>query len=251
MKLNDNNKYFKDWYYKLSGDDRRLNSETTKKEVFSIKKILNLPKDSKILDLASGHGRHSLLMADYYQMTALDNNDEALNKLRVSVRKQKKDIRIVKSDMRNIPFTDEFDAVIIVFNSFGYFRKDEDNLKVIKSAYRSLKKGGLFLLDLRNKNMVLKNTMSRGWMREKEMYILNEYNFSLDEDIEEMKVIVIDQKAKKISETGFISKLYSHKKLEALLKKEKFKIVNSYGDLVSLEKYIPSSSRRYVLVAKK
>lgn len=52
--------------------------------------------------------------------------------------------------MREIGFEDEFDAIISVSTSFGYFADDSDNAKTIHSARAALKKDGELLLDLEN-----------------------------------------------------------------------------------------------------
>jgi hypothetical protein len=47
-----------------------------------------------------------------------------------------------------------------MFTSFGYFKSDEENEKVIEQVSCSLKKGGWFVLDFMNKSFVLDNFRS-------------------------------------------------------------------------------------------
>lgn len=53
-------------------------------------------------------------------------------------------------------FRGEFDRVICMSGSFGYF-SDNDNLRVLENVSRALTKGGLFLLDLPNRDLFVRN----------------------------------------------------------------------------------------------
>lgn len=48
--------------------------------------------------------------------------------------------------MLSLPFHEQFDAVINMFLSFGFFEKDEENLAVMKNFFAALKTGGKLLL---------------------------------------------------------------------------------------------------------
>lgn len=53
----------------------------------------------------------------------------------------------VHGDMRDLPWTGEFDVVLSWFTSFGYF-PDEENHRVLQEASRALRPGGLFAIEL-------------------------------------------------------------------------------------------------------
>ena len=58
-------------------------------------------------------------------------------------------VRFVQGDARQLPFEDrEFDAVLCLGNSFGYFTSAGDDRKVLREVARVLKPGGVFLLDI-------------------------------------------------------------------------------------------------------
>jgi SAM-dependent methyltransferase len=56
----------------------------------------------------------------------------------------------LRSDMREIPFFEQFEAVVSLFTSFGYFDDRTDDEKVLEGAARALVPGGRLLLDLPN-----------------------------------------------------------------------------------------------------
>jgi SAM-dependent methyltransferase len=49
--------------------------------------------------------------------------------------------------MREIAFADDFDAVINIFTSFGYFEHEIENQRVLEAVERALKPLGAFLID--------------------------------------------------------------------------------------------------------
>ena len=51
--------------------------------------------------------------------------------------------------MRSLPWTGRFDRVLCWFTSFGYFGDDE-NRQVLAEAFRVLRPGGLFAVELNN-----------------------------------------------------------------------------------------------------
>ena len=65
--------------------------------------------------------------------------------------------------MRRLPFENEFDVVINMFTSFGYFEKESDNQKVLEGVSRALKPGGKFLIDVKNRDFLVKHFRPRHW----------------------------------------------------------------------------------------
>ena len=51
-------------------------------------------------------------------------------------------------DMRELCLPTELDAILCVCDGMNYITKDEDLIKIFKSAYKHLKSGGLFIFDV-------------------------------------------------------------------------------------------------------
>lgn len=117
-----------------------------------------------ILDLACGPGRHSVPLAKAgFRVTAVDREPFLLEKARDYAAREEAEIAFVEEDMRRFERAEAFDAAINMFSSFGYFEDPEDDLTVLRNAYRSLKPGGRLLLDVRGKEvhaMGLQETVS-------------------------------------------------------------------------------------------
>ena len=62
---------------------------------------------------------------------------------------------------------------------FGVFDKEKDDLKVLKGVGKALKEVELFLLDLNNREQVIRNFARRRWRPEKDFVMLEENFFDL------------------------------------------------------------------------
>ncbi len=117
---------------------------------------LDIKKGSRILDVACGFGRHlGFFLRKGLRAFGLDLS---LPYLRYAARKlPKTHLRkspLVCGDMHTLPFSDEsFDAVICLFNSFGYFTpgSPHSHLSVLREVGRILRRGGRFFLEVPNK----------------------------------------------------------------------------------------------------
>lgn len=144
----------KDWYEKSFGEDYLLvykhrDADGAAREVKKMISWLDLPPGSRVLDLCCGTGRHSLALADSgYRVSDVDLSGVLLREARRSdVRRR---VEWHQADMRSLPLDGGFDAVLNLFTSFGYFREDGEQLKVLREIYRMLKPGGRFIIDFMN-----------------------------------------------------------------------------------------------------
>jgi SAM-dependent methyltransferase len=100
------------------------------------------------LDLCCGPGRHSIpLVQRGFHVTAVDRSPFLLNKARERSAQAGVALEFVECDAREFVRAAAFDLAINLYTSFGYFSREED-LKVLKNVRTSLKKGGVFILEL-------------------------------------------------------------------------------------------------------
>lgn len=144
----------KDWYEKSFGEDYLLvykhrDAAGAVREVRKMISWLDLPEHARVLDLCCGTGRHSLALADSgYRVTGVDLSGVLLREARKLDTKQR--VTWVQADMREIPLEGHYDAVLNLFTSFGYFREDEEQRKVLREIARMLNPGGRFIIDFMN-----------------------------------------------------------------------------------------------------
>lgn len=122
-------------------------------EIHSLIKGLHLPVRGKVLDVCCGSGRHSRVLAEMgYEVTGVD-----LSSYLLDIAKKKdplKRIRYERCDMRKIPFHEEFDIAFNLFTSFGYFSTDQENELAMQQIVRSVKPGGIVVIDYLNPEYV-------------------------------------------------------------------------------------------------
>jgi len=243
--------FFEKWYLELWLSGERFKPAYIKKEVAFIKRVLDLPKGAKILDLCCGHGRHVLPLAKAgYEMTGLDLSHKALSLLKAEANKQKLNVRVVRSDMRRILFQNEFDAVINMFTAFGYLENDKEDLKVLKSVAKTLRPGGRFLIDMSNKDSILANYQPKSWKKEGKLILLEERTYNPKTSRNITKTEVVDEKGR--SHFFHISlRMYSVKELKAQLKKAGLKVIKSWKDIDGHEKREKIPKRIILLAVKK
>ena len=152
------------WYQAFFGQDYldvygyQFTAERAALEADFVIKVLGLRPGDLVLDLCSGQGRHAVPLAEReMHVTALDMSFQYLEMAVAAARASGVQFATVHADMRNIPFSNRFDAVINMFSSFGYLESEAEDARVLASIQRALRPGGLVLLDLLNRDWVIAN----------------------------------------------------------------------------------------------
>jgi len=154
--------------------------------------LLGLQPGAKILDLACGPGRFAIPLAKRgFRVVGLDICEVYLEQARAKAQGHGLQIEFIRSDMRAIPFESEFDAVINLFTSFGYFEREEDHLQVLREVYKSLKPNGRFLLELMNRDWLIKNFRPRNWQEYPNFFVLEESTMNFARNRVESRWIVL------------------------------------------------------------
>ncbi|MGH2479952.1 MAG: class I SAM-dependent methyltransferase [Ktedonobacteraceae bacterium] len=97
--------------------------EWTEQDVNFLARQLPLPRYTRVLDLCCGYGRHALCLAQRgYQVTGLDRDEAAISEARKRAEEAGQPITYIAGDMLRIgELSGEFDAIINMWQSFGYF----------------------------------------------------------------------------------------------------------------------------------
>lgn len=238
-------KFFDEHYLKVY---KELEKETSR-EVEAIVRMMDLKPKAKILDLCCGYGRHSIeLVQRGFQVIGYDLSDFFIEKAKKDSVDLGVEIEFVKGDMRKLPFDKEFDAVVNIFTSFGFFDKESDDFKVTKGVSRALKKGGLFLLDLKNREYLIRNFQRRRWRQQEDFIMLEDNFFDLFTSRWELTRTLLFQNGRK-KENSFSLRMYSFTEILNLLKKSGFILESVYGDFDFREYSLDSP--RMILISRK
>ncbi len=145
--------------------------EAAEPEVAFAIRQLKLKQQDHVLDLACGAGRHMVhLLRHTARVVGLDYSAASLKSARECLGGAG---RLVRADMRSIPFGRVLDVVVNFFTSFGYFVRAEENLAVVREVARVLKPGGQFFIDYLNAAFVEK-TLVPVSTRQREGYTIRE-----------------------------------------------------------------------------
>ncbi len=222
----------------------------TKNQVDFIVKTLGLKRGNKILDLACGHGRHSIELAKRgCKVVGQDLNGYFLEQAKKDAKKARVKVDFTQGDMREIGFENEFDAVLNLFTAFGYLESDNEDQKVLFQISKALKKRGKLFIDLMNRERVIREFQQKDWMMNKDgSAVLIEHEFDLLNgrmlDIRTW----IEPKAKQ-KKLIILLRLYTLAELNRMLNTVGLKITNTFGDYQGSDYEV--SSRRLIVLGQK
>lgn len=226
-----------------------ITQDWTKRVVDFLEKSLCLKPGMKVLDLACGHGRHTIEFARRgYNMTGQDINSYFLEIAKQSAEQAGVNIHWVQQDIRNIPFENEFDMVLNV-SAFGYLENDEEDQKIVNQVAKALKPKGKFVIDIINREAIIRFYKEKDWYELSDgTKILLERKFDLMSGHNKEKLIKISKDNQE--EVLFvITRQYTLVELINMCKRSGLSFVNVYGDYNADELVI--NSKRCILVSKK
>jgi len=217
-------------------------------EVEQVLHLADLSPGATVLDLCCGPGRHSLELARRgFSVTGVDRTTSYLEKARASARKEKLGINFVQDDMRCFCRPDTFDAAIMMFTSFGYFSDPAENRQVLANLHRSLRGGGVLIMDMMGKEVLARIFRERDWVEIDDVILMEERTVGTDWNWIETKWILLKGKERK--EFRFSLWLCSARELSQLLEECGFGSVTIYGDLEGAP--YDQKAKRLVAVARK
>jgi SAM-dependent methyltransferase len=224
-----------------------LTPERTQAEVDFLVRELALDQEYDILDLACGFGRHvNELAALGHHVTGVDRSRGFLEIARKAAEIIQVPTTYLQGDMRHIDFHEEFDHVLLLFTSFGYF-KDDENLLVLKNVCRALKPGGLFVFDSHNRDSFLKHLLPF-WITESgQDLMIDRGSFDTESGRWYNRRIVFRDGVRK--DKLFFVRFYNPNEIVDLLMQAGLEVDRMFAGFDSQP--LTSESRRMVIIARK
>ena len=235
-------KWFDSKYYHILYKNR--DQQEAEKFLKNLSKLKFFKKNSKIIDIACGKGRHSLFLAELgYDVTGIDLSK---NSIKHAQQFEKKSLKFDIADMRETYKKNSFDISLNLFTSFGYFNNKEDNFSAIKAMSENLKNDGILIIDFLNSKKVISNLIKT------EIKEINEVQFNISRKVENGFII------KNIEVNHDDKKMYYQEKVKTLTKENFSKlltfaglqIIDTFGNY-KLDKFNPQTSDRLIIIAKK
>lgn len=234
----------------------------TKKQVSFLIDKLGLTAKNKILDLGCGYGRHTLELAKRgFSVIGFDYSKSLLAIARQEAKKQSINAKFIKGDMRKLDFKNEFDVVVCMFTSFGYFSTSSEHEITLRNIAAALKSGGKFLLDTNNLIRSLSAIVKEGTMNLQGEIIVpakisklsNGLKVALSQkfDLKTMRWKLIRRWTENGKKKEYASdiRLFTFSEIKYLLEKSGFKIEQTWGNFEGAP--FGDASRRLIILAKK
>ena len=241
--------WFKDWFETQEYQNvyQHRNERDAEDLVTLILNNVILNNSAKVLDMASGAGRHSILFAKKgFDVTAVDLSKNMLSVARSKAQSENLNINFVHADLRYFAYTVKFDLIVNLFTSFGYFESDLENFQILESAYEHLNEKGFFILDFFNKHFIENNLVPETIDKIGSGEIIQQRKIEgqrLNKDI----VIKNNGHSKKFRESV---RMYDPEELSRELTRIGFAIEKTFGDFHG-SKFDKNYSKRIILFARK
>jgi SAM-dependent methyltransferase len=193
-----------------------------------IEKRLALAPGGTVLDVGCGLGLHVLeFAARGYMGVGLDLSLPMLS--RASEEAQLRNLRVnfLHSDMREMSFEGAFDAVLCLGTTLGYF-DDETNRKIVERLYRALRPGGVLLLDVVNRDYVIRSQPNLIWFEGEGCVCMEESEFNFFTSRLHIKRTVILDSGRQ-TENEYSLRLYSLHELGQILNGIGFRVTEVSG----------------------
>lgn len=243
----ENKEWFGEWfdspYYHILYHDR--DHGEAQAFIDKIVDYFKLSTEHHILDLACGKGRHSIyLNKKGYDVIGID-----LSRQNISHANQFANSRLAfyRHDMREVFRNEEFDFVLNMFTSFGYFDAHEENQAAITAIEKGLKSNGYLLLDFLNPYKVINNLVPA------EVKTVHDIDFQITKHVSDDKYIVKDIRFDDNGESyHFQERVKVIRRLEFLefFKSAKLDLIEVFGDY-QLNLYDCDVSDRMIFIVKK
>ena len=200
-----------------------------KGQIDGVERFLTLEPRSRILDLACGAGRQTLELARRgHRVLGMDS---AIAEAKAAAKHERLNVHFMKCDIRQIPYKAEFDAVVSLFTGFGTLPNERDDLRCLESIKRALKPEGKLLLDLLNKEWLMRHFEPNFWEQDENKkgdVVLDQISFNFETGRLDNHRTIVGPDGKR--QPSFVSlRVYTLTELKGLLERAGLVYVQSWG----------------------
>lgn len=243
----------KQWYTNIFNDldsdwEAIVDMRDTEKETGFIESTL--PKKGLVLDLCCGTGRHSIdLCRRGWNVVGIDLSRNLLAIAKIRRDEAGVKFPLVKADMRYFPFKEKvFNAIINMFTSFGYLPSETEDLKCLLEVHRTLRDKGRFLLDLANRDHIVRGFRERDWAEFAPYYLLEKRLLNTGNSKLTSNWIIIRKDTGETKSIVHTVRLYTLNQIHQLLSRTGLAVKEIYGGYESQEFNLEAS--RMIILAQ-
>ena len=233
---------------------RAYADELTRSEVDFLETALGLRDDAVVLDVACGGGRHALELARRgYSVEGVDSSATLVAFATQRAYEQGTRARFVRGDMRALEYQQEFDAVLVMNSSLGFF-DDAVNRATLERVASALVDGGRLLLQCINPYQVDRYLQGFriGWHQIASGYMLRQARFEPRSATLQIDYrFLLPSHGIDAQHPGDRIRLYGYPELEAMLAAANLRPIAVFGDAITPAVPFEEHSQWQVIVAEK
>ena len=221
----------------------------TRTEVDFLLRSLRLPPGARILDVPCGYGRHASELARRgFRVVGVDLSRSMIDEAHRRFAERPR-LSFRRRDMRRIAFRAEFDAVVNLYTSFGYFTPAQNEAALRRMA-RALRPGGRLLIDHRDPGYDA-TLPGRLWYRSgSKRFILEDRRFDRRTKITESTQLTITTGRRRVVQKTLRLQEYSLPQWRRMLHRVGLRLRRAYSGYDG-RPYRAGSTGRLIVVAEK
>jgi SAM-dependent methyltransferase len=217
------------------------------KQIEFIEQSVPLEPENKILDLACGYGRHSIILARKgYNVTGYDLSSDYIREAIQEAQKIGVKVNFDRINMCRLDLSEEFDVILSLSTSLAFY-DDEVNKDIFCRIYKALKHKGTFVFDQGNIFCFANEKRSKTEKLSDGQTHHYELDFDAAKCILKRRSILEDKLGRQ--EAGWDIRYYTLPELRILMNEVGFNIFKVYGDYDSTE-YSVDSNRLITITQK-
>lgn len=189
----------------------------------------------KVCECACGTGSLTIPLARLgYQMTGVDLSQDMLFEASTKARREGLNMPFVKQDMRLLRLHRQMDAVLCTNDGLNYLKDGEEMLQFFRSAYDTLRDGGVLALDV-STPYKLQHVLGNHFIGDETediAYLWQNKYHAAQKYVELNLAIFVHQRDETYVRIGEYQKQYAHEfaEISDLLKTVGFEKISLFGD---------------------
>lgn len=224
-----------EWFQELYDDFRQrtgfgsLPEDRTRRDVDLIISECAVRPGGRVLDLCSGIGRHSVEL----EHRGIHAVGFELNPAYVDLAKERAIATGVSptfhvGDVRFVDFGADFDAAILMWQSFGYFTDQEDE-QLLGKVRNALRSGGRFLIEILSREFLVDNFAPTSERELDGIRVVEERKY--DPSMNRIRSVITRYEASQVVRRQTDWRVYSASELKEMAEAVGLVLLSGYGDL--------------------
>lgn len=219
--------FWADLQSKIYGPDQ---AQAAPAEATAAMALLGGSPPQRVLDLCCGNGRHAIALAALgYEVTAVDLSPTYLSLASASADKAGVQVEWVHADIRHFVRPNTFDTAMILWNAFGYFEDDAQDIAALEAAATSLKAGGRLIVQTHGRESTARKFVRKDWFEIGDTLVLDQRWIEADWSRMRTRYVVLNPDGRR--EHMMTCRLYTPPLLRDLLGTAGFQAVQFMGAL--------------------